>query len=271
MGSIGSVAVGATALAAALLPEVCVEGSLERGTALVYDGVRTRSGRATAWIVGASFTWRPVRLPLAASTVAPPEPAPSARVIEPREILSVFDREPTVQEVQTWAHRYAGADPAQVQVWLDRSRSFAALPEVTLDLEAGFDNDQGWLYLDESGLSPMPGSVPVPVIDDADRARDFDLGLELRWDLSSLVMSNERIRMIAEARDLAELRERVRTEVTRIYFERRRLQVERLIDPGAALAVRVERELHIQELTAEIDALTGGAFSEALDRLPPNR
>jgi len=267
-----SVALGATALSAALLPEVRLEGTIARGSSLVFDGVRTHASRDTTFSAGATFTWRPVRLPLAASTVAPVGgPVANVRAVEPREILTVFDREPTVQEVQTWAHRYAGADPVQVQAWLDRSRSFAALPEVTLELDAGVDAGQGFLYLDEDGLSPIPGSSPVAVIDDADRGRSFDLGLELRWDLSSLVMSNERIRMIAEARDLAELRERVRAEVTRIYFERRRRQVERLLDPGGDLATRVEREVHIQELTAELDALTGGAFSAALDRLPPSR
>jgi len=267
----GSATLGAAALAAALLPEVRVEGSLAHGALLAFDGVRTRADRDVEWRVGASFTWRPMHLPLAASPVAPGEPAPSARIIEPREVLSAFDREPTVQDVQTWAHRYAGADPVEVQRWLDRSRSFAALPEVTLELEAGVDNDQGFLYLDQNGLSPIPGSSPVAVIDDADRGRSFDVALELRWDLASLVTSNERIRMIAEARDLAELRERVRTEVTRIYFERRRLQVERLLDPGGDLATRVENELRLQELTAELDALTGGAFSAALDPLPASR
>jgi hypothetical protein len=182
------------------------------------------------------------------------------------EVLAVFAAEPPITQVQAWAHVWAGADPEVVRGWLRRSATFAALPEVTLDLGLGFDHDQGFLYLDEHGLSPVPGVVPIPVIDDADEGRSVDVDLELRWDLPSLRMSSERVRMIGEAQDLAELRQEVRTEVTEIYFDRRRLQVDQLLAPPGDLAARVERELRIRELTALLDALTGGEFGAALDR-----
>jgi hypothetical protein len=187
------------------------------------------------------------------------------------EVLAVFAHEPTVLQVQAWAHVWAGTDPEVVRGWVLRSTTFAALPEVTLDLGLGFDHDQGFLYLDEHGLSPIPGSVPIPVIDDAGEGRSVDLDLELRWDLPSLRMSSEKIRMISEAQDLAELRQEVRTEVTRVYFDRRRLQVDQLLAPAADLASRVEGELRIRELTALLDALTGGEFGAALDRREAER
>jgi hypothetical protein len=182
------------------------------------------------------------------------------------QVLAVFAAEPSVTQVQVWAHVWAGTDPEVVRGWLRRSATFAALPEVTLDLGLGFDHDQGFLYLDEHGLSPVPGVVPIPVIDDAGEGRSLDLDLELRWDLPSLRMSSERIRMIGEAQDLAELRQEVRTEVTRVYFDRRRLQVDQLLAPPGDLTSRVEHELKIRELTALLDALTGGEFGAALDR-----
>jgi hypothetical protein len=258
--------VGAAAIAAVLLPEIRVEGAVRRVSVTAFDGVQSRALTDEHFTCGLTFTWRAVQLPL--TTAMPTAPPPT---VTAGEVLDAFDHEPTVQEVQLWAHRYAGADPGEVRTWLDQSRSFAALPEVTLDVEVGMDNDQGFLYLDEAGLSPIPGSVPVPVIDDADRGRSFEVGLELRWDLSALLMSTERVRMIAEARDLAALRDRVRGKVTRIYFERRRLQVEGRLEPRRDLRARVEHELSIRELTAELDALTGGEFSRALAPALPAR
>ena len=54
-------------------------------------------------------------------------------------------------------------------------------------------------------------------------------------------------------------------EVTRTYFERRRLQIEIMASPPNDLKVSLEKELRLQELTADIDALTGGYFSKQLE------
>ena len=55
-------------------------------------------------------------------------------------------------------------------------------------------------------------------------------------------------------------------EVTRLYFDRRRLQVEQLLSPPSDIKTQIKNELRLQELTASIDALTGGKFSAALPR-----
>ena len=102
------------------------------------------------------------------------------------------------------------------------------------------------------------------MINDADQGQYQEYKVRLVWDLDKLVMSSERIRVINEAQDLVKLRDKVLSEVTRLYFERRRLQVERLLAPKADLMARVREELRLMELTANIDALTGGAFSAAL-------
>jgi hypothetical protein len=50
--------------------------------------------------------------------------------------------------------------------------------------------------------------------------------------------------------------------VIRLYFERRRLKAEALASDASDVApARVRVELRIQEVEAELDALTGGAFS----------
>jgi hypothetical protein len=77
-------------------------------------------------------------------------------------------------------------------------------------------------------------------------------------------MSSERIRVINEAQDIVKLRDKVLDEVTRLYFDRRRLQVDLLLNPPSDMKKLIDDELRLQELTANIDALTGGQFSASL-------
>ena len=79
-------------------------------------------------------------------------------------------------------------------------------------------------------------------------------------------MSSERIRVINEAQDIVKLRDKVLEDVTRLYFDRRRLQVEQLLSPAGDLRSQLKNELRLQELTANIDALTGGRFSASLPK-----
>ncbi len=63
---------------------------------------------------------------------------------------------------------------------------------------------------------------------------------------------------------MVQLRNDILDEVTRTYFERRRLRVEMLLSPPEDMKERIGQELRIQELTADIDALTGGYLSRKL-------
>jgi len=63
---------------------------------------------------------------------------------------------------------------------------------------------------------------------------------------------------------MVELRDDILDDVTRTYFERRRLQVTLLANPPNDPQRLLEQELRVQELTALIDGLTGGFFSQHL-------
>jgi hypothetical protein len=104
----------------------------------------------------------------------------------------------------------------------------------------------------------------VAQIEDADTDKDNVYQVTLKWRLDDLVMSSERIRVISEAQDVVKLRDKVLRQVTQIFFDRRRLQVELLLSPGGDLRSQVEDEIRLMELTAELDALTGGQFSRAV-------
>ena len=172
---------------------------------------------------------------------------------------------------------YTKTNPSLVEGWLAASKSAYALPAVTLTYDKDLDDYKTWNYLDLNGDGTIDNCEHQF---NTARADDDDgFGVRLAWRLDKLVMSSERIRVINEAQDIVKLRDKVLDEVTRVYFDRRRLQgelvlevvlrhlqVERLLSPASSLKDQIKDELRLQELTASIDALTGGQFSSALSR-----
>jgi len=180
------------------------------------------------------------------------------------EVLGQFSNEPTVLKVQAMTMDYTKTNPAMVEGWLKASTAAYALPAVTLTYDKDIDDYTTWDYLDldEDGrVGSGEHQFNTARADD-----DQGFGVRLAWRLDKLVMSSERIRVINEAQDIVKLRDKVLDEVTRVYFDRRRLQVDQLLHPSSGLREQIKNELRLQELTASIDALTGGEFSSALGR-----
>jgi hypothetical protein len=182
-------------------------------------------------------------------------------------VLASFSHEPTVQDVHRWTSSYAKTSPHLVERWLKASRNFAGLPQLTLEYRLRDGWDQDFVYLTSSGVGAItPEEEVLPQLSDGGRDKDSYYTVRMRWDLNELVMSSERIRVINEAQDIAKLRDKLLVEATNLYFERRRLQVEMKLAPRSDVLGQVRDQLRLMEVTANLDALTGGAFSAALSR-----
>ncbi|MCA9572395.1 MAG: helix-hairpin-helix domain-containing protein [Myxococcales bacterium] len=188
----------------------------------------------------------------------------SARFDTPGAVLAHFSTEPTVQQAQAWASAYAEADPESVRRWMRSAKRFAALPTLWVRYRLTNDFDQDYQYFATDGVIDQDGEQLFNVLDDAGAAQEAQYMVQARWDLDKLVMSSERIRVLSETQDLVKLRDKTLTEVNRLYFERRRVQVEMLLAPKLDTLGQVKDELRVMELTANLDALTGGRFSAAL-------
>ena len=175
----------------------------------------------------------------------------------PEQVLAEFADEPTVQQVQGWTNDYARTSPEMLRRWSVNAQSFAALPRFQAEYWFREDLDQRFQY---TGPSNDLAATPS----DLDQAQDYRVLLRAQWELSELVMSSDRIRIINESQDAVKLRDKLLTQVTRLYFDRRRHQVEMLLTPRPTLEGQVEDQLRLLELTAGIDALTGGRFSQAV-------
>jgi hypothetical protein len=58
------------------------------------------------------------------------------------------------------------------------------------------------------------------------------------------------------------MREDLLSQISRIYFERRRLQIELIAGISYDPSDTLSKQMRVDELTALLDALTGGNFSK---------
>jgi outer membrane protein TolC len=190
----------------------------------------------------------------ALSLLAGPDPLSTGRVASADEAAQMRDRfahEPSVAEMQAEAMRHAGLVPEKTASWSRRARTAALVPDLSVRAS-----------LSGSGTLPANGSDPetTGTTTTGDR-RSWYLGASANWSLDRLVFPREEINLARETQRLATRRETLLAEVARVYFQRRRLQVELLLHPPADAAARLLAGLRIDELGAILDALTGGAFS----------
>ena len=174
------------------------------------------------------------------------------------EVLGEFDNEPDIRSVQSMAMAYSKTNPEVMEKWLAASKRAYALPKVNLQYEKELDEANRYDY-----IADADGGL-ISEQDYAQVENDDKVVVKLEWRLDKLVMSSEQIRVINEANKANKLRENVLDEVTRLYFDRRRLQVESLLSPSSSLKDQIEMELRLQEMTANLDALTGGRFSASM-------
>lgn len=170
-----------------------------------------------------------------------------------RKVLKRYAGEPTVREVQEQAVAYSNVHPEIIDSWRLRARTNALAPR----LRTGA---QGTLNRDLRTVT-QTGEADTEFKNDDNGGR---LTVETTWELDRLIFEPREMDVAREAVRISNLRDRVLDEVTRRYFERRRLQIDIELSPPTDLADRVKKELRLQELTADIDAATGGWFGDKL-------
>ncbi len=179
--------------------------------------------------------------------------ASSDSVKKSREILYAFADEPAIEEVQKAAIRYAEVHPEKIEDWRRAAQKKAWLPHMTLGYNKGRDFQNSSYYT---------GGIYYG--DDITRGKDYDWSVAFTWELGELLWNNDQTSIDTRSRLMVQLRDDVLNEVTRLYFERRRLQIEMLLSPQDERKDGIEKELRVQELTADIDALTDFYFSKRL-------
>jgi hypothetical protein len=111
----------------------------------------------------------------------------------------------------------------------------------------------------DENARPVPRFVNQSATETDDDA--LELQGEVKWKLGDMVFNARETAVVRENRLVARERQRILQTVTQTYFERRRAQVDMLLAPPGDPAASTVAELKIAELTAELDGVTGGAFS----------
>ena len=183
--------------------------------------------------------------------------------LPPPERLALFHQlialEPGVREIHRQAIRYSQLGSGRFRRWQWASRLGAFLPHVSFGKDFGISSN---VDIDRGGTNDPDIYIDGP----EDRDRGWDFGFT--WDLADFFFSTAQTSIDSRAKLWVELREEILSQTNRLYFERRRAQTEAVFTGGQLTGREyLELLLRIDELSAELDALTDGFLSKQVQEI----
>jgi len=173
--------------------------------------------------------------------------------------------EPSVDVLCKAAVTLALAEPERARGFINRARLAGWLPEIHFRVYRRFARTEGLTFAD-MGTTGTAAPVDVSAVD--------DVRYEWRasWDLSRMVFNPDELQAHFEALRMADVRRDIQSVVIKLYFERRRLlsgaePSPTAVNGGAEAEVQMQmqmdekRRLRVAEIEAQLDAVSGGAFS----------
>ena len=180
----------------------------------------------------------------------------------PAEILNLFRElvrlEPSARETHRAVIRYANVTNGKIKRWHVASRIAGLLPTFSYGKDFSTSNN---VDLDRGGTSDPDRFISGPY--DVSKGWDARVG----WDLGDVIYSSDQTSIDSREKLMVELRNDLLSEATRLYYERRRLQIDFLFAPPVSEQEHLDSLLRIDELTALLDGMTDGFFSKRLDRV----
>lgn len=173
----------------------------------------------------------------------------------PQLFRKLVQLEPQAWEIQKESVAYANARNGKIKRWHAESRLAALLPNLSFGKDFSRGNS---IDIDRRGTNEADFYIAGP--DDIDKGWDFDVS----WDLGDFIYSSDQTSIDSREKLMVELRNDILAEVTRIYYERRRLQMDLAFNPAASELEHYEKVLRVDELTALLDGFTGKFLSRKL-------
>lgn len=172
-------------------------------------------------------------------------------------LTQLVSLEPSVREVQKEAIRYANVHNGKTARWHAGSRLRAFIPRLTFSKGLDIGND---IHVDTGSTSIPDIFVQGP----DERSKSTDIGLT--WELGDVLFSSAQTSIDSREKLMVELRDEILAEVTRLYFERRRAQLELIAHPPTDSLEQIKALMRIDELTANLDALTDGYLTKQISK-----
>jgi len=165
--------------------------------------------------------------------------------------------EPDIRSLQSSAIEYAEVSPEKISRWRAQASRKAFLPKFSIGLERNSTDLWHW----ETGSSAV-GQSGDDLLRKGNENIDWDVSLS--WDLGELIWNSDQTGIDSRSKLMVELRNDILDEVNKLYFERLRVKLELDNLPIENKGKKVEKQLKLAELTASLDSLTGGYYSEQL-------
>jgi len=189
------------------------------------------------------------------------------RRVDPALLRALAAEDPPVDALRAAASALALTEPDRAQSLVVRARLAGWLPEVRARVDRRFARAES-VDLGSSSATPL---APVGI----DSNNDVRYELRASWDLSRIVFNPDEIGAQFQALRTADARREIESLVIRLYFDRRRLKAElsaadvTVMAPSSGMPLSAVRmELRVAEIEAELDALTGDAFTRLSRRHP---
>jgi hypothetical protein len=187
---------------------------------------------------------------------APPGRRPRERRIDPALLRALAAADPPIDALRSAASALALTEPDRARSLVVRARVAGWLPE----LRGGFYRRFARAESVDFGSSVTTPLAPVGI----DSDNDVRYELRATWDLARIAFNPDELGAHFQALRSGDARREIETLVIRLYFERRRLKAELSAADATATGMPlsgVKLELRVEEIEAELDALTGRAFT----------
>lgn len=194
-------------------------------------------------------------------TIAPPgHPEIKLQSADLRGTLlpELFRLEPSMDEIRKEAISYANVSNWKIKRWHWGSRLRSLVPSFSIGKNFSRGNN---IDIDRGSTTEPDVYIVGP------EAKDESWDMDVEWELSDLIWNSAQTSIDSRDKLMVELRDDILSQITRLYFERRRAQAEFVLKAPENPLDRFHALSRIDELTANIDSLTDGFLSRKLKEL----
>lgn len=149
--------------------------------------------------------------------------------------------EPSLRDIRTAAVVYNEVGPEKIEQWRKRAHARGFLPQVSVSYDTTVD-----IYQTTTTSRVLKGPL--------------DWGVSFKWDLADFIWNPYQKDIDVRSRLNTQLRMEIISEVTRLYFERKKLLAE-IAALSADDPEYTQKELRLEEISAVLDGYTGGWLS----------
>jgi len=157
-----------------------------------------------------------------------------------REFDELCKNEPSIREVQEAALIYNEVDPSKIRKWRRALKYRAFFPSISLDY-------------DKTVYGSSSGNFAIG---------PKDWGVSFSWDIANLIWNSYEDEVDTRSRLVTQLRISILDDINTTYFERLKVKQRLRSKEYKDRSERFKDEIRLRELTASLDAYTGGYFSK---------